>query len=629
MIRALIYILLLASVAISLARFADRPGELTINWLSYQIEIPLFWVTVAIIIAAGLLLFVFTLISKLLSSPRRLRRHLKNKRRTRGYAALRRGIFAVGAGDEETAARYAIEARRALKSEPLTELLRAQSAQLSGDHRTAQRIFEAMSENAETRLLGLRGLFLEASREGEMEPARQYAAKAMALNPALPWPVHALFDMQCRARAWHGALETLAVARNHRHIDRKTADRRRAVLLTAQAQELEGSDANRAAELALEAHRIAPDFVPAAVIAGRILAAQGNSYKAARTLARTWQYAPHPDIALGYAYARPGNSPRDRLARIRSLIVMTPDDPEARVALAAAAVDAREWQEARDALQPLISNNPTARVCALMARIEGGEKRDAGRVREWLARAVRAPRDAVWMADGMISNEWQPISPVTGTLDAFVWRVPPDQVQARETDPLLEDVAALSQELETVARQIADADLSEERTGKTKPSEPLIITVTAEEASRGEAAAAPPKEQKGETLPAKAGGDQPAPARDSGAEKATPAGGQAPARVTEAQKAEPAPPPSAPAREAQGPGTSEPPASAETATPTLPAATPAKEQGAQAAQPGKKTRPKIFVPDRPPDDPGPGSTDFDETSTPYSRFRNSLKPQPT
>ena len=154
------------------------------------------------------------------------------------------------------AARYAIEARRALPREPLTELLRAQSAQLSGDRRTAQRIFEAMADHSDTRLLGLRGLFLEASRDGETEAAHQFAARAMSLNPALPWPVHALFDMQCRSRDWQGALETLAVARNHRHLDRKTADRRRAVLLTAQALDLEAAQqpAGRGA-----CHRSAPD----------------------------------------------------------------------------------------------------------------------------------------------------------------------------------------------------------------------------------------------------------------------------------------------------------------------------------------------------------------------------------
>ena len=618
MVRALIYLLLVAAFAIGLAWFADRPGELTINWLSYQIDVPLFWVTVGALVALGILLFVFSFVSRLISGPHRLRRHLKKKRQERGYDALRKGIFAVGAGDEAVAARYAIEARRALPREPLTELLRAQSAQLSGDRRTAQRIFEAMSDRSDTRLLGLRGLFLEASREGESEAAHQFASRAMSLNPALPWPVHALFDMQCRSRNWQGALETLAVARNHRHLDRKTADRRRAVLLTAQALDLEATESARAAELAQEAHRIAPDLVPAATLAGRVMAGQGNAYKTARVLARTWQYTPHPDLAIGYAYARPGDSPRDRLARIRSLIVLTPDHLEARIALASAAVDAREWGEARAALLPLIAKNPSAKVCALMARIEGGEKRDAGRVREWLARAVRAPRDAVWMADGIISNEWAPISPVTGALDAFEWRVPPDQSRAGIADALFDEVSALSQELDGVALKITETNLSEPVAKDAAVNQPLTITITAEDVPAASVKPAPPPAKKPEEKPvpaeaAKPTPPLPVPAKPSVekpvvAEKQSVSDGKTSARA-------------GPAGAVSQPATPSQPTAPKVMDPA------ATQSASQPAKPAAKPETKIFVPDRPPDDPGPNPADLDETSTPYTRFRGSPKQQ--
>jgi HemY protein len=41
-----------------------------------------------------------------------------------------------------------------------------------------------------------------------------------------------------------------------------------------------------------------------------------------------------------------------------------------------------------------------------------------------LFRSVRAPRDPAWTADGIVSDEWEPVSPVTGRLDAFEWKVP-------------------------------------------------------------------------------------------------------------------------------------------------------------------------------------------------------------
>src|SRR5690606_29926740 len=114
--------------------------------------------------------------------------------------------------------------------------------------------------------LGLRGLFLEAEREGEKEAARQFAERALAINPKLGWPVEALFDLQCKAGDWADALETLSIGRKHGHIDKAMADRRRAVLLTAKAQPLEDSDPEKALALSQEAHGLAPDLVPAAVI---------------------------------------------------------------------------------------------------------------------------------------------------------------------------------------------------------------------------------------------------------------------------------------------------------------------------------------------------------------------------
>ena len=104
-----------------------------------------------------------------------------------------------------------IQARKSLPNEPLTHLLRAQAAQLSGDRTTARRIFEAMLGSPDTEQLGLRGLVSRGAargRDGGRAPVRR---ARLALNPKLAWPVDALFELQCRAADWAGALETLAI----------------------------------------------------------------------------------------------------------------------------------------------------------------------------------------------------------------------------------------------------------------------------------------------------------------------------------------------------------------------------------------------------------------------------------
>jgi HemY protein len=109
---------------------------------------------------------------------------------------------------------------------------------------------------------------------------------------------------------------------------------------------------------------------------------------------------------------------------MRTLAAMAKDKREGAIALAGAAIDAHEWGEAREALKPYLGAGLTQRICMLMAELEEGEHGDAGRGRAWLSRAVRAPRDPAWTADGVVSEAWAPVSPVTGRLDAFEWRVP-------------------------------------------------------------------------------------------------------------------------------------------------------------------------------------------------------------
>jgi HemY protein len=79
-----------------------------------------------------------------------------------------------------------------------------------------------------------------------------------------------------------------------------------------------------------------------------------------------------------------------------------------------------------------------------MARIEGGERGDMGRVREWLARAVHAPRDPAWVADGHVSDRWAPNSPVTGRLDAYEWKVAEERTETVRGALLLEELAELA-----------------------------------------------------------------------------------------------------------------------------------------------------------------------------------------
>ncbi len=502
MLRLITFLIAIALIAAGLAWLADRPGELVMQWQGYQIETSVFRAIVILVALIAVALLGWSIVRNIWYSPAAVGNVLSKRRQKLGIDALSSGMIALGAGDKAAAMRAAIQARKSLPNEPLTHLLRAQAAQLTGDRTTARRIFEAMLASPDTEQLGLRGLFLEAQRERETEAARHFAERAVSLNPKLPWAVDALFDLQCREGDWPGALETVAVARKNGHIERPQADRRRAVLLAAQAQTAEDSDPERALNLAIEAHGLAPDLVPAAAIAGRLLAARGNTPRAAKILQRTWSRAPHPDLATAYAYARIGDSPRDRLDRVRQLAALSPNSLEAPIAVANAAIEARQFDEARAALEPLVPSRMTQRVATLMARIEGEQHADKGRIREWLARAVHAPRDPAWTADGFVADRWMPVSPVSGALDAFQWRVPVEAVEKTDGDVLaskLEELVALGMQ------PVAELPDTPQPASAVKAPAP---TISAHEAAQRARAERPPVEQPKAATPPPGGGER-------------------------------------------------------------------------------------------------------------------------
>ena len=206
-------------------------------------------------------------------------------------------------------------------------------------------------------------------------------------------------------------------------IDKPAYRRQRGVLLTARALELETVDRDLSREAVMEAVKLAPTLVPAAVLAAKYQSEAHQIRRAMRIVEAAWLVHPHPDLADAYAHVKLGDSARQRLVRVETLAAKAPGHLEGALAVARAAIDATEFARAREALAPFIAA-PTQRVAMLMAEIERTEHGDSGKARAWTLRAVRALHDPVWTADGYVSDRWRPVSPVSGRLDAFQWQMP-------------------------------------------------------------------------------------------------------------------------------------------------------------------------------------------------------------
>jgi HemY protein len=477
MIRLLIFLAALALAAWGLTWLANNPGLVDLTWRGQEYEVSLMFALGAVLALAVVLAIVWGVLRFISRVPSQVSVASRARRRDKGFQALSRGMIAVGAGDALAAAKHASDANRLIGHEPLTKLLQAQSAQLSGDTAGAVAAYNAMLDHHETHGLGLRGLHLEARRAGDHDAALQYAMRANARAPAA-WAGQAVLDDRTRRGDWAGALATVDANAANRLIDKPTANRWRAVIKTAMAEASMERDPKGALHLAQDACRLAPTLVPAAAICGRLTAQAGDYRRASRILEAAYAQTPHPDLAAAYLRVRQGDSSEDRLARARTLARVAPNDPESLLTVGRAALEAHDLAAAREAIAPLVApdtphERPTRRICLLMADIEEADG-NLGAVREWLGRAARAAHDKAWVADGVISDRWAPISP-SGTLDAFVWRTPDERIAA----PAEAGVAARPAEaIAAPAGALAPAQqaIEPERSAASAPAAAVIPT---------------------------------------------------------------------------------------------------------------------------------------------------------
>jgi HemY protein len=421
--RIILFLVLIALAAAGAAWIADQSGDVALSWGVWKIHtsLPVFVLALGIVIVAAML--AWSILRGLWRTPERVRRARHERRRARGRHAITHGLLAVGHGDSSAARAHADVARRHAANDPLALLLHAQTAQLDGDQEGAQRAFRAMAERKDTRLLGLRGLFIEAQRADDPFAATAIAEEALKLSPGSTWASQAVLGYRCAKGDWTGALAILDNNLASGLVDKAAWRRQRGVLLTARALELETLDRDLSRETIMEAVKLAPTLVPAAVLASKYQSEAHQIRRSMRLVEAAWLAQPHPDLADAYAHVKLGDSARQRLVRVETLAEKAPGHIEGALAVARAAIDASEFARAREVLAPFIAS-PTQRVAMLMAEIERGEHGDTGRARAWMLRAVRARHDPVWTADGYVSDRWRPVSPVTGRLDAFQWQTP-------------------------------------------------------------------------------------------------------------------------------------------------------------------------------------------------------------
>lgn len=424
-----------------------------------------------LVVAVWLLLKVLSLLVAVLrflnGDETAISRYFSRNRERKGFNALSEGMMALASGEGRLAMSKAAKAERYLRKPELTNLLVAQAAEMAGDRQKAEETYKQLLQDDATRFVGVRGILKQKLSDGDTDTALKLAEKAFELKPKHEETQDVLLRLQAKNEDWSGARSTLNAKLKYGNLPRDVHRRRDAILALSEAKDLLSDDASvEMQEKAIEANKLSPDLIPAAVMAAKSHIKQGRPKLAVRLLKKTWEVHPHPDLASAFAAIAPDESPSERIKRFTVLTRLNQDDPETKMLLAELHIANEDFPAARRALGDLVEADPTARSVTLMAAIERGEGASDTIVRGWLAKALTVPRGPQWICENCqhIHSEWAPVCENCDSFDTLAWKTPPQAEVAlpgaTEMLPLIVGaVEDKSDEAEAEEDAIEDAEL--------------------------------------------------------------------------------------------------------------------------------------------------------------------------
>ncbi len=363
-------------------------GDVTMGWRR---------AIVLLILGTIGLLMLWSLAGWLVRIPGRLKSGVGLRRRAQALEAMEEALIAGSEGDADKARKRAEKVRKLVNSEALGRMISAQAADASGDSSEAISQYQALLKDKRTESAGRRGLAQQYLGTGNLASAIEHAGAEYKENKNARWAFDILFQAQMSDFRWKEALDTLETGLNRKHVDKDIARRRKAVLDTAMATQLEDDgQVDGAAELALSALQSSPDFSPAAALASRLLGKSGDERKAISVLEKAWSRAPHPALSAAFLDLLKDKTDKERDKKVRAFIKNNPDHRESILLQVEENLRAGDAVTAWSTLSPLISDgDPSARLCLLAAEAETllSNESDA---KVWALRAGTAPAEPDW-----------------------------------------------------------------------------------------------------------------------------------------------------------------------------------------------------------------------------------------
>ena len=435
LIKIILFVAIVAALTLGAGYLLESEGGVTVTVMGSEYVFGPLQSVIAVLVLIVAVWILLKLLSLLVATLRflngdetALSRYFDRSRERKGFNALSEGLMALASGEGRVAMSKAAKAEKYLNKPELTNLLVAQAAEMAGDKHKAQETYKKLVTNESTRFVGVRGIMKQKLADGDKDTALKLAEKAHSLKPKHEETQDVLLRLQAQSEDWSGARSTLNAKLKYGTLPRDVHKRRDAVLALSEAKDILSEDsAIETQEKAIEANKLSPDLIPAAVMAAKTYIRQERPRLAVRLLKKAWEAQPHPDLASAFAAIAPDETPQARIKRFATLTRAKPDHPETKMLLAELHIANEDFPEARRAISDLVETDPTARSVTLMAAVERGEGSSDAIVRGWLAKALTVSRGPQWICENCqhLHAEWAPICENCESFDTLAWKTPP------------------------------------------------------------------------------------------------------------------------------------------------------------------------------------------------------------
>ena len=391
----------------------------------YTYSFPSDYLFISLLILVFLIYFGFVFYFGLKNQYIKFKNNNKVSRIEKGYKAFTESIIAISNKNYKKATLESNKAEKLLTdNKTITIFLKSEILKAQKKFSDLEVVYENMIKEPSMKTLGYKGLMELYLRNEDYHHALLYGEKLFAVSPNIEKIYETLVQIIGKTKNWQQLINISHKAFKNRIIHKSIFNENTSIAHYEIAQIKKDHSSQEALDNIYQAIKLRSNFAPYGLLLINILLANNEISKAKKELKKLWRNNPHIELIKPSLYFASLTS-KPPLSTSYELVGHNPQNEAALELLINASIEEKKWHAARNYIKPLLSQNPSKKVCEFMARIEREENNNIQISDSWKTRGEKGEGDYIWVCGvtNIMQQEWTSMSK-GGYFNSLQWRKP-------------------------------------------------------------------------------------------------------------------------------------------------------------------------------------------------------------